>query len=163
MFRFFPLLTFVSLYIYTYIYVYVCTHSSVKSFIALFTVFFTLFHSLSLSPMSRNTPEFNKLADRFTEEYKTERLALEQCLQSRINDDINFVCQQQKSAYLKGIALVFCKKEYDAGVKCQRDAGEEWATACFKENVAFGKCSDTVLKKMYVYNLERNKKNPEAN
>lgn len=103
------------------------------------------------------------MADRFTEEYKVQREALELCLQSRINDDINFVCQKQKSAYLEGIAQIFCKKEYNEGVKCQKAAGEAWATECFKQNVAFGQCTDTVLKKLYVYNLERNKKNPDAN
>ncbi|KPI84869.1 hypothetical protein ABL78_6074 [Leptomonas seymouri] len=113
--------------------------------------------------MSRNTKEFNRIADRFAEEYKEQRLALEQCLQSRINDDINFVCQRQKSAYLEGIAQLFCKKEYDAGVKCQKSAGEKWASDCFKENVAFGQCTDRVLKQMYVYNLEHNQKNPTAN
>ncbi|GET89577.1 hypothetical protein, conserved [Leishmania tarentolae] len=113
--------------------------------------------------MSRNTKEFNKQADRFAEEYKTQRIALEQCLQSRINDDINFVCQRQKSAYLEGIANIFCKKEYDAGVVCQRAAGDKWASDCFKENVAFGQCTDRVLKQLYVYNLEHNKKNPAAN
>lgn len=113
--------------------------------------------------MSRNTKEFNKLADRFTLEYEPQRLLLEQCLQSRINDDINFVCQRQKSAYLEGIAQLFCKKEYDAGVKCQKGAGGAWATECFKENVAFGQCTDSVLKKMYIYNLEHNKRNPDAN
>lgn len=113
--------------------------------------------------MSRNTKEFNKQADRFSEEYKAQRVALEQCLQSRVNDDINFVCQRQKSAYLEGIALIFCKKAYEAAVKCQRGAGEKWATDCFKENVAFGQCTDSVLQKMYIYNLEHNQKNPNAN
>ncbi|EPY31929.1 hypothetical protein STCU_03094 [Strigomonas culicis] len=113
--------------------------------------------------MSRNSKEFNQKADRFTKEYEVQKNELEQCLQSKINDDINFVCQRQKSEYLKGIALIFCKKEYDAGVACQKRAGDQWASACFKENVAFGQCTDTVLKKMYVYNLEHNKKNPNAN
>lgn len=113
--------------------------------------------------MSRNTKQFNDLADRFTREYNDQRIALEQCLQSRINDDINFVCQRQKSAYLEGIAHIFCEAEYKAGVKCQQKAGDRWASDCFKENVAFGQCTDRVLKQMYVYNLERNKKNPAAN
>lgn len=113
--------------------------------------------------MSRNTKEFNQKADKFSAEYQEQKVALEQCLQSRINDDINFVCQKQKSAYLEGIAKIFCSKEYNEGVKCQKKAGDRWATDCFKENVAFGQCTDTTLKKMYVYNLEHNKKNPAAN
>ncbi|KAH9577736.1 hypothetical protein LSM04_001776 [Trypanosoma melophagium] len=113
--------------------------------------------------MSRNTKEFNELADKFTITYDQQRRELEQCLQSRVNDDINFVCQKQKGAYLEGIAKIFCKKEYDAGVKCQKAAGDRWATDCFKENVAFGQCTDTVLKKLYIYNIEHNKKNPAAN
>ncbi|KAG8344474.1 hypothetical protein ERJ75_000247200 [Trypanosoma vivax] len=110
--------------------------------------------------MSRNTKEFNELAAKFSETYEKQRRDLESCLESRVNDDINFVCQQQKSAYLMGIAQTFCRAEYDAGVKCQRSAGERWATDCFKENVAFGQCTDSTLKKLYVYNIETSKKNP---
>ncbi|CBH14009.1 uncharacterized protein TEOVI_000033600 [Trypanosoma equiperdum] len=113
--------------------------------------------------MSRNTKEFNQLADKFSQTYDQQRRDLEQCLQSRVNDDINFVCQRQKGAYLLGIAEVFCSKEYNTGVKCQEKAGERWATDCFQENVAFGQCTDGALKKLYIYNIERSKKNPEAN
>ncbi|CAD2221287.1 hypothetical protein AGDE_06731 [Angomonas deanei] len=113
--------------------------------------------------MSRNTKEFNQKADLFSKQYETEKTNLEKCLESKINDDINFVCQKQRSEYLKGIAFIFCKKEYDAAVSCQQKAKEKWASDCFKENVSFGQCTDSVLKKMYVYNLEKNKKNPAAN
>lgn len=110
--------------------------------------------------MSRNTKDFNDKADRFTKEYDAQRIALEKCLESKVNDDINFVCRQQKSAYLTGVATIFCKKEYDSGVKCQKAAGENWASACFDQNVAFGKCTDETLRKLYIYNIERSRKDP---
>lgn len=112
--------------------------------------------------MSFNSKDFNKKAIEFADKYNSERLALEQCLRSKVNDDINFVCQKQKSAYLLGVAQVFCKKEYDAGVKCQKDAGDGWASKCFNENVAFGQCTDAALRKLYIYNMETNQKNPNA-
>ena len=112
--------------------------------------------------MSFNTKEFNEKASLFSTQYREQRVALEKCLQSRVNDDINFVCQKQKSAYLEGIAKIFCTAEYDAGVKCQKNAGERWASDCFNENVAFGQCTDQVLRKLYVYNIETNQKNPTA-
>lgn len=110
--------------------------------------------------MSHNTKEFNTLADRFAREYHDQRIALENCLQSRVNDDINFVCQKQKSAYLEGVAQIFCKPQYDAGVKCQKAAGDRWASDCFDQNVAFGQCTDQVLRKLYIYNIETSRKNP---
>lgn len=112
--------------------------------------------------MSRLTPEFNKLADTFSAEYNDSRIALEKCLETKVNDDINFVCKKQKEAYLKGIAFVFCKDPYDIAVKCQKAAGERWASDCFQQNVAFGQCADDVLRKLYIYNLEHSQKNPAA-
>jgi hypothetical protein len=113
--------------------------------------------------MSRNTKEFNEKAAVFTKEFDAQRIELEKCLERRVNDDINFVCQKQKSAYLKGVADIFCKREYEAGVKCQKQAGEKWASDCFNENVAFGQCTDQVLRKLYIYNMEHSAKNPNAN
>lgn len=113
--------------------------------------------------MSHNTKEFNDKADRFSSEYRDQRIALEKCLQSKVNDDINFVCQKQKSAYLEGVAQIFCKKEYEAGVKCQKGAKEKWASDCFNENVAFGQCTDQVLRKLYIYNIETSRKDPRNN
>jgi hypothetical protein len=110
--------------------------------------------------MSHNTKEFNLQADRFSKEYNTQRIALENCLQSKVNDDINFVCQKQKSAYLEGVALIFCKPQYDTAVKCQKGAAERWASDCFDQNVAFGQCTDQVLRKLYIYNIETSRKNP---
>lgn len=112
--------------------------------------------------MSFNTPDFNAKAAKFAEEYDEKRVALEKCLETKVNDDINFVCQQPKSEYLKGIAVIFCKQEYDTGVKCQKEAGEQWATKCFQENVRFGQCVDGTLRKLYIYNLEHHKKNPTS-
>jgi len=102
------------------------------------------------------------MAALFTSRYANERIALEKCLESKVNDDINFVCKQQRSAYLKGIADMFCKAEYDAGVKCQGGAKEQWASNCFDQNVAFGQCLDQVLRKLYIFNVESSKKNPNA-
>lgn len=113
--------------------------------------------------MSHNTKEFNEIASRFAVEYRDQKVALEQCLQSKVNDDINFVCQKQKSAYLEGIAKLFCKKEYDTGVSCQAKAGDKWASDCFNENVAFGQCLDQTLRKLYVYGMETNRKDPRNN
>jgi hypothetical protein len=110
--------------------------------------------------MSRLTKDFNEKASTFAAEYYDERMALEKCLESKVNDDINFVCKAPKEKYLKGIAMAFCRPEYDKGVKCQKDAGERWSQDCFSENVAFGQCADSALRKMFVYNLEHNKKNP---
>jgi hypothetical protein len=110
--------------------------------------------------MSHNTKEFNEKADRFTQEYKDQRIALEKCLQSKVNDDINFVCQKPKSAYLEGVAQIFCKQQYDTAVKCQKGAGDRWASDCFDQNVAFGQCTDQVLRKLYIYNIETSRKNP---
>lgn len=104
--------------------------------------------------------EFQRLATEFSEKHEKQRLALERCLESKVNDDINFICQKPKSDYLLAVADTFCKKEYDDGVKCQKAAGEAWASKCFQENVAFGQCTDLTLKKLYVFNLQRSKKNP---
>jgi hypothetical protein len=79
-----------------------------------------------------------------------------------MNEDINFVCKDQKSEYLKAIALTFCVADYEAGVKCQNAAGADWASKCFQENVRFGQCADGSLKRLYIYNLEHHKKNPNA-
>jgi hypothetical protein len=111
---------------------------------------------------SHNTKDFNAKAMKFAEEYAPQREALEKCLETRVNDDINFVCQKPKSEYLKGIATTFCKDDYEAGVKCQKKAGDEWATKCFHENTKFGQCADSALKKLYIYNLENSRKNPNS-
>lgn len=112
--------------------------------------------------MSFNTKEFNKLAGEFNEKYGAEREELEKCLDSKLNADINFVCQEPKSAYLKGIALTFCLKEYNEGVRCQKENKDSWSASCFQENVDFGKCADSALRRLYIYNMEHNKKNPSA-
>ena len=116
--------------------------------------------SAPVGSSSFNTADFNRKADGFVIEYDGARVALEKCLESKVNDDINFVCQKPKSEYLKGIALTFCKSEYELGVKCQKLAETEWASRCFHENVKFGQCVDSVLRKLYIYNLENHKKNP---
>ncbi len=111
--------------------------------------------------MSRLTKDFNEKAAKFAVEYRDARIALEKCLETKVNDDINFICKNPKSKYLEGIAKTFCLPEYERGVKCQKEAGEKWASACFNENVAFGQCADAALRKMYVYNLEHSQKNPD--
>jgi hypothetical protein len=112
--------------------------------------------------MSFNTDEFNSKARIFATTYDAERVELEKCLESKVNDDINFVCAKPKEAYLKGVALTFCKSEYDIAVRCQKDHPEKWATACFTTNTNFGKCADATLRRLYIFNLENNKKNPAA-
>ena len=111
--------------------------------------------------MSRLTKEFNEKAAKFSAEFDDAKQQLEKCLETKVNDDINFVCKGPKERYLKGIATVFCNEQYEAGVKCQKAAGERWSADCFKENVAFGQCADEALRKMYIYNLEHSRKNPD--
>jgi hypothetical protein len=112
--------------------------------------------------MSFNTDEFNTTARIFTTKYDEERLELEKCLESKANDDINFICSKEKEAYLRGIAFTFCKSEYDIAVRCQKDHPNEWASKCFTTNNNFGKCADASLRRLYIFNLENNKKNPMA-
>lgn len=112
--------------------------------------------------MSFNTDEFNVKARVFSERYAAERVALEKCLESKANDDINFICQQPKSEYLKAVADTFCQSEYDYAVRCQKDHPTEWATKCFTQNTNFGKCADATLRRLYIFNLETHKKNPAA-
>lgn len=113
--------------------------------------------------MSRLTADFNKLADKFSNEYNQARIDLEKCLETKVNDDINFICKKPKEAYLKGIAFTFCQTQYDTAVTCQKAAGDRWASDCFNQNVAFGQCADEALRKLYIYNMEHSKKNPSAN
>eukprot|EP00758_Cryptobia_borreli_P007024 Tbor_TRINITY_DN5236_c2_g4::TRINITY_DN5236_c2_g4_i1::g.16813::m.16813 len=108
------------------------------------------------------TPEFQAKSKIFYEKYGEEKKALEKCLETKVNDDINFVCREQKSAYLLGLADFFCKEEYDTGVKCQKAAGDAWASKCFNENVKFGQCVDKVLKQLYVYGIISHQKNPAS-
>lgn len=110
--------------------------------------------------MSFNAEEFNEKAKKFVVEYKEVRTNLEKCLESRVNDDINFICQKERADYLNAIAQSFCKVEYEFGVKCQKDAGDDWASKCFQQNVRFGQCADGALRKLYIFNLETNQKNP---
>jgi len=111
--------------------------------------------------MSYNAEDFNKRARQFLSEQSQTRSELEKCLESRQNDDINFICQKERAAYLLAIAQHFCKAEYDIGVRCQREAGTDWASKCFQENVRFGQCADQTLRRLYIYNLENNPKNPD--
>jgi hypothetical protein len=111
--------------------------------------------------MSFNTDQFNKQAKTFHVEYAKVRDDLERCLESRQNEDINFICQRERADYLQAIAMTFCKPDYDIGVKCQKDAGLQWASKCFQQNVRFGQCADAALRKLYIYNLENNPKKPQ--
>jgi hypothetical protein len=119
----------------------------------------------STNPNSKsfNTKDFNDKASTFVGKYQHERVELEKCLENKLNDDINFVCQTQKEAYLRGVAQTFCKGEYDFALKCQKESPETWASSCFKLNTDFGQCADAALRRMYIFNLEHNKKNPAAN
>ena len=106
--------------------------------------------------------DFKKKAAAFYEKHGEDKLALEKCLEQQVNADINFICAEPKSRYLKGLADFFCKEEYEKGVKCQKEAGDAWASKCFNENVAFGQCTDRVLKQLYVYGIVMHKKNPSS-
>ena len=106
--------------------------------------------------------DFKKKAALFYQAHGADKLELEKCLEQQVNADINFICAEPKSRYLKGLADFFCKKEYEEGVACQNAAGEAWASKCFNENVAFGQCTDRVLKQLYVYGIVMNKKNPQS-
>ena len=121
----------------------------------------TFFRSMN-SCQKLSYKDFNLKANEFSRKYFTERMALESCLETRINEDINFICRKERSSYLKAVSDVFCVAEYEKGVKCQKAAGDSWAEKCFNENVAFGQCADSALKRLYVYNLENNSKNPAA-
>ena len=112
--------------------------------------------------MSFNTEEFNVKAKAFTARFEEQRIDLERCLESKANDDINFVCAKEKERYLNGVAQTFCKHEYDFAVRCQKDHPDRWASACFTQNTNFGKCADGTLRRLYIFNLETNKKNPAA-
>lgn len=112
---------------------------------------------------SFNTTEFNEKATAFSHKYDAQRIALEKCLESKANDDINFICQKPKSDYLAGLAQTFCKPEYDTALKCQKEAGDAWASKCFQENVKFGQCADIALRRLYIFNIEHSKKNPAQN
>jgi hypothetical protein len=107
--------------------------------------------------MSLDGP-FKKNAKIFTEKFREQKDLLEQCLARETGKDINVVCEKQKSEYLFGIAQIFCKKEYDTAVKCQKAAKDEWASECFDQNVSFGQCADSTLKKLYVYNMMHSSK-----
>ena len=111
---------------------------------------------------SFNTEDFNAKAKAFSAKYDVERRDLEKCLESKANDDINFICAKEKERYLNGIAHSFCKSEYDFAVRCQKDHPDQWASACFTQNTNFGKCADGTLRRLYIFNLENNKKNPAA-
>lgn len=111
--------------------------------------------------MSFNTDDFNRRAKKFHVEYATVKSDLEKCLESRVNEDINFICQTERANYLTAIAMSFCRPDYDIGVRCQKEAGLHWASKCFQQNVRFGQCADAALKKLYIYNLEHNPRNPE--
>eukprot|EP00759_Apiculatamorpha_spiralis_P005948 PhF_6_TR1349/c0_g1_i1/m.2376 len=112
--------------------------------------------------MSRNSPQFQKQCKQFFVEHGQKRDDLQKCLEDNIDRDVNFVCKKVKSDYLLAIGLSFCKVEYDSCSKCQKDAGKEWASKCFNENTLFGQCVDATLKKLYVYGLENQTKNPAA-
>merc|ERR1719238_864055 len=110
--------------------------------------------------MSFNTEEFNVKAKAFSARTVEQRVDLEKCLESKANDDINFVCAKEKERYLNAVAQTFCKNEYDFAVRCQKDHPDRWASACFTQNTNFGKCADATLRRLYIFNLENNKKNP---
>ena len=112
--------------------------------------------------MSFNTAEFNRTAAGFLERYGPQRDDLEKCLASRINDDVNFICQDTKQAYLTGVAKTFCEIEYADILRCQRDNPTNHGSACFSRMVKFGQCTDGTLRKLYIYGLEQHKKNPKA-
>ena len=113
-------------------------------------------------PMSFNTDDFNSTAKQFCVDHAQTRVDLEKCLESRQNEDINFICQAERANYLLAIAQTFCKPEYELGVRCQKDAKEAWASKCFPENVRCGQCADGALRRLYIYHLEHDARNPAA-
>lgn len=117
---------------------------------------------MSTQRKSFNTEDFNKKASTFNDRFGEQKARLEKCLETRVNDDINFVCAKEKESYLLGIATTFCETEYNSAVRCQQEEPSAWASACFAQNTNFGKCADAALRKMYIYNLEHNRKNPSA-
>ena len=127
---------------------------------------------------SRLPDEFNEKATQFNAEFKEAKEALEKCVNLKHADDINFVCSKQKEKYLLGIANTFCATEYEKGVTCQKNAIESytneqskyslssadpnhWSKKFFDENVLFGKCCDSALRQMYIFNIEQELRNPE--
>ena len=112
--------------------------------------------------MSFNTADFNRTAAGFLAKYAVERDDLEKCLAGHVNDDVNFVCQEPKQAYLTGVAKTFCEIEYEDIKRCQEDNPKQHGAICFSRMVKFGQCTDGALRKLYIYGLEQHKKNPKA-
>uniref|UniRef100_A0A7S4KG94 Uncharacterized protein n=1 Tax=Paramoeba aestuarina TaxID=180227 RepID=A0A7S4KG94_9EUKA len=112
--------------------------------------------------MSRLSKEFNDKAKAFFEKNYELRDKLQSCIEENVNSDVNVRCKTYKQDYLFALAQAYCLPEYESGVKCQKAAGNEWASACFNENTIFGQCLEVTLKKLYRYGLENNVKNPNA-
>ena len=108
--------------------------------------------------MPRLPADFVAKATSFTAEYQGAKEDLEKCLQSKVGDDINFVCRKSKEKYLLGIAKTFCNPEYERCASCQKNAGEAWQVDCKQENIKFGHCTDIALRKMYIFNMEQERK-----
>ena len=113
--------------------------------------------------MAGLSKEFSLKCAKFFSENCEKRDKLQSCIEENVNSDVNRRCKQYKSDYLYAIAQTFCLPEYETGVKCQKAAGNEWASKCFHENTEFGQCLELTLKKLYRYGLENNVKNPKAN
>ncbi|KNH04366.1 lysosomal protein NCU-G1 [Perkinsela sp. CCAP 1560/4] len=112
--------------------------------------------------MSKLSKEFTEKCKKFFEVNHETRDKLQSCIEENVNSDVNKRCKTLKSDYLFAISQTFCLPEYEAGVKCQKAAGDEWASRCFNENTVVGQCLEVTLKKLYRYGLENHTKNPNA-
>ena len=110
--------------------------------------------------MSGLSKEFSARCKTFFDDHSEKRDALQSCLEENVNSDVNRRCKKLKEAYLLAIAKKFCGSEYEITATCQKEAGNEWASRCFKENTEFAQCLELTLKKLYRYGMENSMKNP---